>query len=287
MRHLLIVAVLALVLFFALCAFTVSETEFAAKFRLGQITKTDFEPGLKWKLPWENVVKFDRRILTLDAQPERFITAEKKDVIVDSFVKWRINDVRDFYTATGGDELQARTRLNAIIADGLRAQFAKRTLQQVVSTERDQIMKAIREDADRVAGSLGITVVDVRVKKIDLPPEVSSSVFRRMEAERARTARELRAQGQEQSERIQADADRQVKVLLAEAERDSSRTRGAGEAEAAGLYAQAYDVDREFYSFYRSLEAYRNTFKGASDVMLLDAESQFFNYFDQPSSADN
>ncbi len=287
MKNIAIIIGLLAILFLALCAFTINERQYAAQFRLGKIVKTDFEPGLHWKLPWENVVKFDNRILTLDAEPERFITAEKKDVIVDSFVKWRINDVRIFYTATGGDEFVARTRLNAIIADGLRAQFAKRTLQQVVSTEREQIMQSIRQNADEVADSLGIAVVDVRVKKIDLPPEVSSSVFRRMEAERERVARELRAEGDEQAKRIRAEADREARVILAEATRDSARFRGQGDARAAELYAQAYDRNRDFYSFHRSLQAYRNTFTGSNDVMLLDAESEFFNYFDQQQSAGN
>ncbi len=279
--HLIVVAIIGSIVLAMLCLFTVSETEYAAKFQFGEIRRVDFEPGLHFKKPWENIRKFDRRILTLDSDPDRFITAEKKDVIVDSFVKWRIIDVRNFYTATGGDEAQARNRLNAIVADGLRAQFAKRTLQEVVSTEREQIMQAIRENADEVVSSLGISVVDVRVKKIDLPPEVSSSVFRRMEAERARVARQLRAEGQEQAAVIQADADRQVQVILAEASRDSSQIRGQGDAEAADLYATAYDANRDFYSFYRSLEAYRKTFTGSNDVMLLDSQSEFFNYFDQ------
>jgi len=287
MKQLTVIIALIAILFLALCAFTINERQYAAQFRLGKIVKTDFEPGLHWKLPWENVIKFDNRILTLDAEPERFITAESKFVIVDSFVKWRINDVRVYYTSTLGDEFVARTRLNAIIADGLRAQFAKRTLQEVVSTEREQIMQAIRQKADEVAGSLGIAVVDVRVKKIDLPPEVSSSVFRRMEADRERVARELRAEGDEQAKGIRAEADREAKVTLAEAERDSAKFRGRGDATAAALYATAYDRNRDFYSFHRSLEAYRKTFTGANDVMLLDAESEFFNFFDQQRGDDS
>ncbi len=276
----LIAAALVAILVY-LSAFTVSEVEYAAKFRLGEVVRTDFEPGLHWQMPLiNNVRKFDRRILTLDAQPERFITSEKKDVIVDSFVKWRISNVRDFYTATGGGDLvRARQRLSQIIADGLRAEFAKRTLQQVISTEREDIMQSLVIRASEVASSLGIEIVDVRVKRIDLPDQVSSSVFSRMRAERKEVANELRSEGNEAAQKIAAGAERQRTVLLAESQRDAERIRGEGDAQAADLYSTAYDRDREFYSFYRSLQAYRTTFGSGGDVMMMDASSEFFDYF--------
>ncbi|MEM9531987.1 MAG: protease modulator HflC [Pseudomonadota bacterium] len=278
---LVLAGLLAILLY--LSAFTVSEVEYAAKFRLGEVVKTDFEPGLHWQVPIvNNVRKFDRRILSLDAQPERFITSEKKDVIVDSFVKWRIADVRNFYAATsGGDEVRARQRLAQIIADGLRAEFAKRTLQEVISTEREEIMTSLVIRASDVASSLGIEIVDVRIKRIDLPDQVSSSVFNRMRAERKEVANQLRSEGNEEANKIAANADRRVTVLLAEADREAAQVRGEGDAQAADLYATAYDQNREFYAFYRSLQAYRQTFGNGGDVMLLDSSSEFFDYFDQ------
>ncbi|MDJ0657365.1 MAG: protease modulator HflC [Xanthomonadales bacterium] len=289
MKGLGIIGAAAVLVLIYLSAFTVSEIEYAAKFRLGEIIRTDFEPGLHWQLPIvNNVRKFDRRILSLDAPPQRFITLEKKDVIVDSFVKWRITDVQNFYTATsGGDQVRARARLSQIIADGLRTEFAKRNLAEVISTEREEIMANLVISANAVAASLGIEVVDVRVKRIDLPDEVSSSVFNRMRAERTEVANELRSQGREQSEKIRADADRQATVLVAEAQRDGERIRGEGEAVAADLYATAYDRNREFYSFYRSLLAYRKTFQGGSDLMLMDSTSEFFDYFGTQRDEDN
>ena len=288
MKHLTLALMAIIALLAYLAAFTVSPIEYAAKFRLGKIIRTEFEPGLHWQLPFvNNVVKFDRRIQSLDAAPERFITAEKKDVIVDSFVKWRIADVREYYTATGGDERRAQARLGQIIADGLRGQFASRTLKQVVSTEREEIMTTLREQSKIPAASLGIEVVDVRVKRIDLPEEVSASVYSRMRAERNEVANQLRSQGEEQAEIIEADADRQEQVILAEANRDGQRIRGEGDAKATELYALAYTRDPEFYSFYRSLQAYRSTFRGSNDVMLLDAGSEFFDYFRQPAGKTN
>jgi membrane protease subunit HflC len=263
----------------SLSAFTVAEYEFAAKFRLGKIVTTDFEPGLHWQIPIvNNVRKFDRRILTLDAPPQRFITSEKKDVIVDSFVKFRISDVREFYRATSGDLQQARSRLSQIIADGLRTEFAKRTLRAVVSTEREEIMTTLNTRANEVADSLGIEIVDVRIKRIDLPEEVGSSVFSRMRAERTEVANELRAQGREQAEIIEATAEREVRVLVAEAQRDAELIRGEGDARAAEMYAEAYNKNPEFYAFHRSLQAYRASFRN-HDVMLLDSKSEFFDYF--------
>lgn len=278
----IIIGAVAAVLLY-MSAFTVSEIEYAAKFRLGEIVRTDFDPGLHWQFPIvNNVRKFDRRILSLDAPPQRFITSEKKDVIVDSFVKWRIANVRDFYAATsGGDEVRARARLSQIIADGLRAEFAKRTLREVISTEREDIMASLVIRASEVAKSLGVEIVDVRVKRIDLPDQVSSSVFNRMRAERTEVANQLRSEGREEAEKIEAGAERERTVLLAEAQRESERIRGEGEARATELYADAFERDPDFYSFYRSLQAYRNTFGAGGSVMLLDSGSEFFNYFDK------
>lgn len=266
-------------------AFTVAQPEYAIKFRLGKIVRTDFEPGLHWQVPIiNNVKKFDRRILTLDADPERFLTSEKKDVIVDSFVKWRIIDVANFFTATSGDELIASQRLSQIIKDGLRGEFAKRTLRDVVSEEREQIMSALTVNANVQAASLGLEIVDVRIKRIDLPDEVSSSVYRRMQTERLRTANELRSEGREIAERIRAQADREIQVLIADAQRLAEEVRGEGDAKSAELYANAYSKDPEFYAFFRSLQAYRQTFMGGGDVLVLDPASEFFEYFGQRSA---
>lgn len=275
---LILVAIGALLLLSA--AFTVAEPEYAVKFRLGKIVRTDFEPGLHFKVPIiNNVRKFDRRLLTLDADPERFLTSEKKDVVVDSFVKWRIADVARYYTATGGDEQMAANRLSQILRDGLRGEFAKRTLLEVVSGQREDIMRALTVSASNIAANLGVDIVDVRIKRINLPDEVSGSVYNRMRTERLRVANELRSQGREAAERIRADADRQVQVLLANAQRDAEEVRGEGDAVAADLYAQAYNRNQEFYAFYRSLQAYRDTFRSEEDVLVMDPESEFFDYF--------
>ena len=260
--------------------FTVSEREHAIKFRFGEILRSDYEPGLHFKIPFvNNVRKFDNRVLTLDNQPEEFLTEEKKNVIVDFFAKWQITDVESFYRATGGFESNATQRLIKIMQDGLRNEFAKRTVQEVVSAERTEIVDVMLNAARNAAQEFGITVVDVRVKRIDLPQEVSSSVFQRMTQERARTASRLRAEGAESAERIRADADRQRTVLLAEAFRDAERIRGEGDAQAADIYAAAYRKDADFYSFYRSLEAYRKSIGGSQDVLVLEPDSEFFQYF--------
>lgn len=284
MKQLTLIAIALGLLVLSLSAFTVAEFEYAVKFRLGKIVQTDFEPGLHWQVPIVNSVrKFDRRILALDARPQRFITFEKKDVIVDSFLKFKIADVGEFYRATQGDLDVARSRLSQIIADGLRTEFAKRTLKEVVSTEREEIMSTLSRRANETAESLGIEIVDVRIKRIDLPEEVGTSVFSRMRAERKEVANELRAEGREQAEIIEATAEREVRILVAEARRDSERIRGEGDARAADLYAQAYARNPEFYAFFRSLQAYRNAF-GGQDVMLLDSGSEFFEYFDAQQS---
>lgn len=275
-----VAAVLAIILIFSL--FTVRETETAIRFRLGEIVDADYEPGLHWKVPIiNNIQKFDARVQTLDTDPERFLTVEKKNVIVDSFVKWRIAEVGRFYTAVAGDPTRANLRLDQIIKDGLRSEFSKRTLQEVVSGDRRQIMDILSSTASSEAQQLGINVLDVRIKRIDLPAEVSNSVFQRMRAERERVAKDFRSRGAEAAERIRADADRQRTVILAEAYRDAERTRGEGDAKAAEIYANAYNKNADFYSFYRSLNAYRGTFSSKNDIMVLQPDSKFFQYFNQ------
>jgi membrane protease subunit HflC len=260
--------------------FIVEERELAVKFRLGEFDRADYTPGIYFKIPFiNNVRKFDSRILTLDAEPERYLTFEKKNVIVDAFIKWRINDVANYYKTMGGDERRAGMRLSQVIKNGLRDEFGKRTIQEAISGERAEIMNVITEQIEEQAQQFGIEVVDVRIKRIELPPEVSGSVFDRMEAERARVAKDLRSRGAEAAERIRADADRQRTVLLAEAYRDAERIRGEGDAKSAEIYAQAFSKNDEFYSFYRSLDAYRNVFSNQEDVLVLDPESEFFKYF--------
>ncbi|MDX1252800.1 MAG: protease modulator HflC [Gammaproteobacteria bacterium] len=268
----------------AMSVFTVGEQQRALLFRLGEVVKSDYGPGLHFKLPLiTNVRTFDARILTLEAPPERYLTAEKKNVIVDSFVKWKISDVSRYYTTMGGDEERANVRLAQLIKTGLRDEFGKRTIQEVVSGEREQIMAILRTNASKQAQEFGINVVDVRIKRIDLPDEVSSSVFQRMEAERSRVAKDLRSRGAEAAERIRADADRQRTVIIAEAYREAERLRGEGDAEASDIYAQAFKKNPEFYAFYRSMTAYKATFKSPSDIMVVDPNSEFFKYFKNPN----
>lgn len=276
----IIVSLIAVFFLVTATVFTVSETERAIKFRLGEVIATDFEPGLYFKIPFiNNVKKFDARILTLDSKPERFLTAEKKNVIVDSFVKWKIANVKTFYTAVAGDTRQANVRLDQIIKDAFRSEFSKRTIKQLVSSDRYVIRKALIEGSSQVALNLGMEIVDVQVKRIDLPQDVSSSVYRRMEAERERVAREFRSQGREAAERIRADADKQREIILANAYRDAEVLRGEGDAVAAEIYAKTYGSDVEFFSFYRSMNAYKKTFKNAGDLLVVEPESDFFKYF--------
>jgi membrane protease subunit HflC len=261
--------------------FTVTETEKAIKFRLGEIVKSDYAPGLHFKWPLiNNIKKFDKRIQTMEAKPERFLTAEKKNVIVDSFVKWRIGDVTTFYTVVAGDIDQANLRLDQIIKDAFRGEFGKRNIKQLVSTDRQAIREILIKNAKPLAANLGMEIIDVQVMRIDLPDEVSSSVFRRMEAERERVAREFRSQGAEAAERIRADADRQRTVIMANAFRDAEKLHGEGDAKSAEIYAKAYGADAEFFTFYRSLNAYKKTFTDSS-MIVLDPESDFFKYFKQ------
>ena len=275
----LLTLVAVVLLSLSMSVFVVHEREQAIKFRFGEIIKADFEPGLHFKVPFiNNVIKFSDQILTLDNRPERFLTSERKFVLVDFFVKWRINDVTGFYIATAGDELMASQRLFAIITDSLRKEFAKRTIQEVVAGERTDLMDEMMARARKVAAELGITIVDIRVKRIDLPDEVSGSVFERMRQERVRIAKQLRAEGAEMSVKIRAEADRERTVMLAEAYRDAQTTRGEGDAAAAGIYSEAYLKNPEFYSFYRSLQAYRQSLGLEQDLLVLKPDSEFFRY---------
>ena len=275
-----LILLLALLVVGSFSIFTVSETQKAILFRLGEIVRTDFSPGLHFKVPFVNNVRtFEARLMTLDIETERYLTSEKKNLLVDAFVKWRIDDVARFYTSVRGDESQGALRLSQIIKDSLRSEFGKRTIQEVISGERSQIMDTVTAYANKQAQEFGITVVDVRLKRIDLPPDVSESVYRRMEAERSRVAREFRSQGAESAERIRADADRRRTEILADAYREAQQSRGAGDAQAADIYAKAYNKNKEFYAFYRSLESYRKTFQDKSDIVVVDPSSEFFKYF--------
>lgn len=260
--------------------FTVDQRQHAIVFQLGEVRDVISEPGLYFKWPMiQNVRYFDKRILTLDsAEPERFITSEKKNVLVDSFVKWRIVDPELYYVSVAGDESRAKTRLSQTVNAGLREEFGKRTVHDVVSGERDKVMEQMREKADLDARKIGVQIVDVRVKRVDLPTEVSESVYRRMEAERKRVANELRSQGFAEAEKIRADADKQREVIVAEAYREAQKIKGEGDARSTSIYGQAFGQNPEFYSFYRSLEAYRNSFKNKNDVIVVEPNSEFFKY---------
>ncbi len=280
---LLVLAAAAITLWMSL--FTVDERELAIKFRFGEIVKSDYEPGLHFKLPVVNNIKtFDGRVLTRNNPTEEFLTNEKKNLIVDFFIKWRIEDVSQYYRATGGDELVASERLLEIIKDGIRNEFAKRTVQEVVSADRSEIMDNMIVRSGGTAQELGIQVIDVRVKRLDLPEEVSESVFNRMREERRRIAAQLRAEGQETAERIRADADRQRTVIVAEAYRDAEITRGQGDAVSAETYAAAYETNPEFYAFWRSMEAYERSLGTRDDVLVLDSESEFFRFLTEKQS---
>ncbi len=272
--------VAALLVFLGMSIFTVDQRQHAIVFQLGEVREVIAEPGLYFKWPMiQNVRYFDKRILTLDSsEPERFITSEKKNVLVDSFVKWKIVDPRLYYVSVAGDEARAKTRLSQTVNAGLREEFGKRTVHDVVSGERDKIMEQMRQKADLDARKIGVQIVDVRVKRVDLPTEVSESVYRRMEAERKRVANELRSEGSAEAEKIRADADKQREVIVAEAYREAQKMKGEGDAKAAATYAEAFNQNPEFYSFYRSLEAYRASFKNKSDVIVVEPNSDFFKY---------
>ncbi len=280
MRNAIVIFALFAVLLLSGAVFVVREDQVGVLFQLGRIVKTDIEPGVHFKIPLvQDARTFDRRIMTLDSQPERYLTSEKKDVNVDFFAKWRIVEVGRYYTTTSGDELQAMQRLNPIIKEALRNQINQRTLQETVSDARSSMTETLVRTANEGTKSLGIEVVDVRIKRIDLPEEVSESVYNRMRAERSRVANELRSQGVEASEAIRANADRERQVILANAERDAQRIRGEGDAQAADIYARAYGRDSEFYAFHRSLESYRVAFESGESVLVLDPDSEFFRYF--------
>jgi modulator of FtsH protease HflC len=283
----LIGAVLVAAVLASLSLFTVDQRESAIVFQLGEIKEVITQPGLRAKWPLiQNVRFFDNRILTIDEpDTERFVTSEKKNLLVDSFVKWRIEDVRQYYISMNGDEARARSRLTQIINSVLREEIGKRNVREVVSGERDKIMQVVRDKVLQDAKPFGIQIVDVRLKRVELPADVSESVYRRMEAERRAVAAQLRAQGASDAEKIRAEADRDREVIIAEAYRDAQRVKGEGDAKAAATYAKAFGESPEFYSFYRSLEAYRASFRNRSDVLVLDPNSEFFKYFRSPGGS--
>ena len=278
--NLLGVVVATLLVVIAMSVFSVDQRQFALVFQLGEVKRAIDEPGLNFKVPMvQNVRYFEKRIMTLDNnEPERFITSEKKNVLVDSYIKWRIVDPKLYYISVGGDESRAKTRLNQTVNAGLREEFGKRTVHDVVSGERDKIMDQMREKADVDARKIGVEIVDVRLKRVELPTEVSDAVYRRMEAERKRVANELRSEGSAEAEKIRADADRQREVIIADAYRDAQKVKGEGDAKAAAIYAQAFGQNPEFYAFYRSMEAYRGSFKSKNDLLVVEPNSDFFKY---------
>jgi len=279
-----LIAVAAVLLVAATSMFTVDQREQAIVFQLGEIREVVTEPGLNFKWPLIQNVRFlESRILTMDTpETERFITSEKKNVLVDSFVKWRIADVKQYYISVQGDEARAQTRLAQTVNSALREEFGKRTVHDVVSGEREEIMRVVRDRVDEDAKKIGVAIVDVRLKRVELPQEVSESVYRRMEAERKSVASELRSQGSSEAEKIRAEADREREVIIAEAYRDAQRVKGEGDRKASAVYAQAFNDNPEFYSFYRSLEAYRAGFRNKSDVLVLEPNSDFFKYLKSP-----
>jgi modulator of FtsH protease HflC len=279
---LLVLLVIILVLASSML-YTVDQRENAIVFQLGEVVSIKKDPGLYFKLPMvQNVRLFDTRIVTLDAaEPERFITSEKKNVLVDSFVKWRILDVEKFYVSVAGDEDRAQTRLHQTINDGLRAEFGKRTVHEVVSGQRDEIMDILRTKADQDARKIGVQVLDVRLKRVELPQEVNRAVYSRMEAERKRVANELRSTGAAAAEKIRADADRQHQIIVADAYRDAQRIKGEGDSRATAIYGAAFSKNPEFYSFYRSMEAYKQSFNNRSDVLVIAPNSAFFKYMNR------
>src|SRR5512139_135880 len=279
----LMVAVVAL-LILSMSVYTVDQRKAAIKFQLGEVVSMETQPGLYFMVPiLQNVRLYDTRIQTYDSKDaERFLTSENKNVLVDSFVKWRVIDVRQYYVSVRGDPVAAEARISQTVNDALRAEFARRTVHDVVSGERQKIMDTVADKVDKDVKNIGVEVVDVRLKRVDLVPEISSDVYRRMESERKRVANELRSTGSAEGEKIKADADRQKQVIVAEAYRDAQRIKGEGDAQAARIYAEAYGRNPEFYSFYRSLEAYRSSLRNKSDVMVLEPSSDFFKYLKSP-----
>jgi modulator of FtsH protease HflC len=287
MRRASAIAVIVIVVIgvlLAMSVYTIDQRRAAIKFQLGEVVRVETEPGLYFKIPLLQDVKvFDTRIQTLDSRDaERFLTSENKNVLVDSFVKWRVVDVRQYYVSVRGDSLAAEARIAQTINDALRAEFARRTVHDVISGERDRIMSTVAEKVDKDVSGIGVQVVDVRLKRVDLVPEISSDVYRRMESERKRVANELRATGQAEKEKIMAEADRARQVIVAEAYSQAQKEKGEGDAQATKIYAEAYQRNPEFFSFYRSMEAYRQSLRSKSDVMVLDPSSDFFKYLKSP-----
>ena len=274
------IALLVVLILLSMATYTVDQREHAIVFRLGEIIAVKEEPGLYFKTPLvDNVKYYDKRILTYDSStPDRFITSEKKNVLVDSFIKWRIIDPAKFYVSVNGDERQAERRLTQTVNDGLRAEFGKRTIQEVVSGERSEIMDIIKDRADRESNNIGIEILDVRLRRVDLPKEVSDSVYQRMEAERKSVANELRSEGFAESEKIKANAEKQKEIIITDAYREAQKIKGQGDAKAARVYSDVFSKNKEFYDFYRSLEAYRNSFDSKEDVLVLDPNTEFFKY---------
>ena len=279
-----LIAAVIVGLVLAMSMYTIDQRKAAIKFQLGEIVATQTEPGLYFLVPvLQNVRLYDMRIQTLDSRDaERFLTSENKNVLVDSFVKWRIIDVRQYFRSVRGEPVAAEARINQTVNDALRAEFARRSVHEVVSGDRSTIMSTVAEKVDKDLKNIGVEVVDVRLKRVDLVPEISSDVYRRMESERKRVANELRATGQAEGEKIKAEADRQRQIIVAEAYRDAQRVKGEGDAQASRIYADAFQRNPEFFSFYRSMEAYRQSLRSKGDVMVLDPSSEFFKYFKQP-----
>ncbi len=274
-----IAVILIALAIFSLAFYTVDEREKAIVFRFGEIIRSDDKPGWHLKMPFVNTVeKFDARVQTMDAEPESFLTKEKKNLVIDSFVKWRIRDVREYYIRLNGSQRAARQRLSQRVNDAIRVEVGKRSVQDVVSGDRIEIMDLVRQSMDEEAKSLGLEVLDVRLKRVDYDPSISDTIYSRMRAERERVAKELRAKGAEAAERIRADADRQRQILLAEARRESEQIKGTGDAEATKIYAEAFTQDKEFFKFYKSLNAYQEAFNSKSDFFVVDPNSEFMQY---------
>ncbi|KZE32628.1 protease FtsH subunit HflC [Crenobacter luteus] len=282
------VAVVLALFVSSLALFTVDQRQFALVFQFGEVVRVIKEPGIQFKIPLvQNVRYFDRRILTIDAEtPELFNTREKKNVLVDSFVKWRVIDVEQFYKSVGGNEAAAVARLRQTINDGLRAEFGQKTVADVISGQRDKVMEVVRRRADADARKIGVQILDVRLKRVDFPDRISSSVYDRMQSERRTVANQLRSEGAAEAERIRADADRQREVILADAYRQAQAIKGEGDAKAAAIYTEALGKNPEFYAFWRSMEAYKQSFKDKSDVLVLEPNSAFFRYFQNPQGGE-
>jgi len=279
----ILTSLLVLIIVVSSSTFIIDEREIAIKFRLGEIVNLYEDPGLYFMIPFvNNVKKYDSRLLTMDSKPEQFLTSEKKNVIVDSFVKWRITNPQNFYRASKGDERIGINRLSQIINDLTKSEFSKRTINEVVSGDRDTLMNIVKTEANKDAGALGITVVDVRLKKVDLPDEVSDSVYARMVKERATVAKAFRSKGKEEAQGISALAERESETIIAEAYKEGQEIKGEGDAISTDTYAKAYNLNPEFYSFYRSLNAYKESFSEKQDVLVIQPDSDFFKYFTDP-----